>query len=653
MKNVRCNDEKVENCIVNTEYNYDLGDLIYVQGTAKNFDTARNPGEFDLKKYYRTINVYFKVTAKESYVIKKNSFIIYDYAQKCSDIMKKTLYSITDEVNASVFCAMLLGNKDEMDKDISDIFSACGIGHILAISGLHISIIGMPLYKILRRLGMNYLWAMITGSIIIIFYGIMTGNSVSTIRALIMFVTMVYANVVGRTYDMLSAVSFASVLMLVKQPFLVYNSGFILSYSAVAGVVICSKPFMLLKENPGKILSSVISSTSIQLATMPVIMYFYYEIPVLSILLNTVVVPLMSVVMMSMVVAVFLGMTDTFLGSMAIAPAVYIIKLYKMLCTFNMKIPWAVYVTGKPEIIQIILYYVLIISLYVLSGRWKKKYFIAFYMPVLCVLFARLNKGFYTCFLSVGQGDGIYIRTSGGDNILVDCGSSDNDSLYEYTLKPFLLSEKTVKLQYVIISHVDNDHISGIKELLDNDKIHVENFLMPSTTLVDEEYTALYELAQKKAGSVGLIDTGMSISLGTTTITCVHPDYNYECSDRNDYSTVLYVENEAFNMLLTGDVSEEQEKIVTKRLAGVEKINILKAAHHGSKFSNSKELLAGINPDSVVISCGKNNSYGHPHKEAVDRFENSGADIYRTDEEGAIIITMKNKKIEIEKFNNI
>lgn len=145
LKNVRCNDEKVENCIVNTEYNYDLGDLIYVQGIAKTFDTARNPGEFDLKKYYRTINVYFKVTAKESYVIKKNSFIIYDYAQKCSDIMKKILYSITDEVNASVFCAMLLGNKDEMDKDISDIFSACGIGHILAISGVKIQNLAIPL----------------------------------------------------------------------------------------------------------------------------------------------------------------------------------------------------------------------------------------------------------------------------------------------------------------------------------------------------------------------------------------------------------------------------------------------------------------------------------------------------------------------------
>ena len=384
------------------------------------------------------------------------------------------------------------------------------------------------------------------------------------------------------------------------------------------------------------------------MSTLPVIMYFYYQIPVLAVILNAIVVPLMTAVMMSVLAGVICGMCNAFLGSVCIAPAVYIMKIYETLCTINLKVPWAVYVTGKPSLIKIAVFYIMLaIICVIIYNTDKRKYCIA-YIPVMLFLFIRPREGFETYFLSVGQGDGIFIHTDSGKTILIDCGSSDNDSLYEYTIEPFLLSKKVPVLDYVIVTHMDNDHISGIKDLLTAGKIKVKNILIPSTALIDEEYMDFYNMAVQKAGDVSLIYTGASYNFGATSIICVHPDYGYECEERNDYSTVLLVENNGFTMLLTGDILETQEKIVAARLENVDKIHIYKAAHHGSKYSNSKLLLDAINPENVVISCGKDNSYGHPHSEAMERFEDADACIYRTDENGAIIVHNHNISVMLK-----
>lgn len=628
---------KTTDGIIYADEKFNKGDIIKVYGNAKLFDNSDNPGEFDLKMYYETLKIYYRIYPDKINLIKSNANPVYNLADQISDMLEQTFYKITDDASASVFSAMLLGNKDYLDEEISDLFSACGIGHILAISGLHISIIGMGIYKIIRRCGCGYISAMITSGAMIIFYGIMTGNGTSTVRALIMFILSVYANVAGRTYDLVSAAALAAFVMLVDSPLLIYNSGFLLSFGAIAGIGIINPVLQKLIKKRNKLKDAFVSGISIQLATIPILMYSYFQIPIYSVLLNLIVVPLMTVVMISALFACILGSVYEAAGKICIGPGVYILKAYEYLCNICLELPNAVWVSGRPESWQIALYYIVLgITLYIIYNFENKGGVIGVVLALLFIS-VRIRSDFQVYFLDVGQGDCIFIRC-GDCTILVDGGSSDEKTLYEYTLEPFLLSKGVSKLDYAIVTHPDNDHISGLKALLKEDIIDVEILLMPEIQN-DDAYWELFDIAKKSGTNVQNIHSNMILEVQGMTVKCLHPADGFVASDRNDYSTVIGVEYQDFTMLLTGDISAEVEKKILKGIEVFQNVDILKAAHHGSKYSNSSEFLEVLNPKTVVVSCGVNNDYGHPHMEALRRFEAVGANILITAEEECVFFT--------------
>ena len=242
------------------------------------------------------------------------------------------------------------------------------------------------------------------------------------------------------------------------------------------------------------------------------------------------------------------------------------------------------------------------------------------------------------------------VRMEDGTTILVDSGSTDNSRLYEYTLEPFLLSRGVDELDYVIVTHCDNDHISALKALLNESVIHVTNFCMPSTTCIDDAYEDLWELASESASNIMEIYAGMRIQTADGTVTCIHPSYQYKCDDRNDYSTTLVVQYGEFTALLTGDISSEQEKEILPYVQPYAPFDLLKAAHHGSKYSSCTEFLDEVSPLACIISCGIDNSYGHPHTETMDRINAAGSEIYRTDEIGAVLVNLRDGKVNINGY---
>lgn len=625
------------NGIVYVDKSFHKGDIIEVHGNAELFDEADNPGEFDLRRYYETLKIYYKINPDKINLVKSNTNPVYNMAGQISDRLEQTFYKITDEASASVFSAMLLGNKDYLDEEISDLFSTCGIGHILAISGLHISLLGMGIYKIIRKFGCNYMSAMVVSGALIIFYGIMTGNGTSTVRALIMFMLSVYANVAGRTYDLVSAASLAAFVMLVDSPLLIYNSGFLLSFGAIAGIGIINPVLLKLIKKRNKLKDALISGISIQLATIPVLMYSYFQIPIYSVLLNLIVVPLMSVVMISALFACILGNFFEILGKICIGLGVYILKGYEYLCNLCLELPNSIWVCGRPELWQIILYYIILAVALCIIYKFEKTGGMVGVALAILLVSVRIRSDFQVYFLDVGQGDCIFIR-SGECAILVDGGSSDEKLLYEYTLEPFLLSQGVSKLDYAIVTHPDTDHISGLKALFKEDVIEVETLLMPEIQN-DDAYTELYNLAKNAGANVQNIHSNMILETQGMTVKCIHPEENFIATDRNDYSTVLGIEYQDFSMLLTGDISTQVENKILKEIEVFRNVDVLKAAHHGSKYSNSSEFLEKLNPKIVVVSCGENNDYGHPHIEAVNRFEAVGADVRITAEEGCVFFT--------------
>ncbi|MCM1307503.1 MAG: DNA internalization-related competence protein ComEC/Rec2 [Butyrivibrio sp.] len=631
--------ERLEDCVAYTKEAYETGALLRISGTAALFDTAENPGEFDTRSYYRTMKIGFAMYPDEVVCEKSGSAFLPRLAGELSERLRTSLYSITDSESAGVLAAMLLGERDGLDSELSDLFSECGIGHILAISGLHVSLIGMGLYKLLRKCGIGYTVSMLIGSAVILFYAMMTGNGTSTVRAVIMYIAAVYANAAGRAYDMLSALSLAALIMLLGNPLLLHNAGFLLSFGAVLGIALIAKNVSGAFNITKKIPSALVTSLSVQAVTLPVIMHNYYEVPTLSVLINLLVVPLMSVVMISALFGGLAGLWSVYAGRLLTAPAAAVIRLYKLLCAAYLRLPWAVWICGEPKPWQTVLYYLLLAAVVFALKKYdgKRKFPALGFVPTLIALMLRFDNGFEADFLYVGQGDGIFIRSGNGSAILIDGGSSDKRNLYEYTLEPFLMSKGVARLSCAVVTHCDADHISGLKALLEKGKIKVDTVYMPDIGFSDEAYVELWEIAESSGAEVSTIYCGILLTAGSTELACLHPQQGGADGDRNGSSTVLAVRDGDFSMLLTGDVGEEQERTLCEAVSGFAPFDVLKAAHHGSKFSNSEEFILAARPKSIVISCGKDNLYGHPHEEALERMGEFGAVIYRTDEQGAVV----------------
>lgn len=632
-----------QNAIAFSKEKYNRGDVIKVYGSCEKFDTATNEGEFDSRKYYQSIKVKYKITVENSFLIEKNKNYIYTLSDKIADKITKSFYSLSNEKYASVFCAMLLGNKDNLDDGIEDLFSGGGIGHILAISGLHISIMGMNFYKLIKRIGAGYILSMIISSVIIIFYGFLTGNGISTVRALIMFMLAVYSNVAGRTYDLVSGACIAGVLMLIDNPMLIYNGGFWLSFMAIAGIGGINPAIIKIFDINNSALKTFIGGISLQLGTLPVVMYLYYEVPIYSVLINLVVVPLVTYVMIAALFGGIIGCVSKFFGSFVIGIAVYILRLYEFLCEKSLELPGAIWVCGKPFLWQVILYYLILwIVLKICLFNKKKCCLIGILLCFVIIIF-RFNNSFEAVFLDVGQGDGIFLRTDEA-TILVDGGSSDNSSLYEYTMEPFLKSKGVDEVDYAFITHTDSDHCSGIKELLKKGEIHINTLVLPFIEKNEAEYRELIELCHNCKTDIVYIYAGMSLEFNKLKITCMHPTKNYKGTDINSHSIVLMVSYEELDLLLTGDIGEQEELFINN----FPQTEVLKVAHHGSKNSSSKEFLEKVKPSIAIISCGKRNSYGHPNNDTLERLNEAGSEIFCTMDRGQIKILYKNGEAIVE-----
>ena len=207
------------------------------------------------------------------------------------------------------------------------------------------------------------------------------------------------------------------------------------------------------------------------------------------------------------------------------------------------------------------------------------------------------------------------------------------------------MSEGRGKLDYVFVTHTDSDHCSAIKALLEENKLRINTLVLPVTENPDENHNELLELAQLRGTKLVYIHAGMSLEMDELKIECLHPEGDYVATDKNGNSIVLLVSYKDFSMLLTGDISEKEEL----ELKELPKVDLLKVAHHGSKYSSSEEFLQSVMPKYGIISCGKDNSYGHPNIEALLRLESIKCDILTTTEYGAVIVEYK-KKLEVYGF---
>lgn len=700
LKNALINNRECGNIIAyfQSEPDLKIGNKTYLKGKIQQFEVARNKGNFDSKKYYLSIGITTKIAVKEYYVSDDNydflrdklctlrEYVVGMFSKLCDTNGKgKWLYGN----KAGIFSAILMGDKTELDQEIKDLYSLSGIAHILAISGLHISLIGMFLYSLLRKRFSFATSSALTIAVVTLF-AITSGMGIATIRAFVMFILKLIGEILGRKYDYITAISLSALILLADNPFIIINSGFQMSFCAMITITIIWPKVVYLINIKSKIANSIVLSLCIGIFMNPVIAYNYFQLPTYSFMLNIIVVPLLGIVVISAIAGSGMGFLSILMGKTALTPGCLILEVYTFLCENVLKIPGAVIVVGKPTIKIIVLYYMVIVfflfcftlvrknyekdcnikemidengkkvisSQIILKKQRKFDFKIRLAVMGISILsgffiYYTPSKGLDIQFMDVGQGDGIFIKADDGTTITIDGGSSDVKNVAKYRMIPCIKASGTGVIDYAVITHADKDHISGIEEILNmntENGLTIRNLVMPHVSYEDEAYDELLTAAKTKGIQVLYIKEGDTMKLGKVEIKCIHPDGKYISDNRNDYSTVLSLKYENFSALFTGDIPAEIEKSIINKIDN--NYTILKVAHHGSKYSSDMEFLKKVMPAYSVISVGEDNSYGHPGTETINKLKSLNSKILRTDLSGEIEIFSKENNMEIDVMKN-
>ena len=408
----------------------------------------------------------------------------------------------------------------------------------------------------------------------------------------------------------------------------------------------------------------IVFNITLCIVLMPLNSFIFFRHSTYSPFINMIVVPLVGIVVImtlcGMLVAIFLPGAGKFL----VGTAIYLLRFFTWLSEKVVLFPKSSIVTGKLAFGQVMLSYILLIVCVVLMfcykegkfNKWlskRKIYLVVFsLMSILFFLiFREKYNGFSVNFLDVGQGEAIYIRSESGNDYLIDCGSSDEKNIGEYKLESFLEARQVDSLEYILVTHCDSDHISGIIELMERGSIEIKVMVLPNIAVEvrDEKYWELVNMAKEREIDLVYMSAGDKLEDGKLCFSCVNPVVDIDnvngindganSSDINENSLVLVAEYKGLACIFTGDIGKETEKNLISSLKQFnlqDKIVIYDVAHHGSKNSNSQEIIDVVQPSVSVISCGKDNSYGHPAKEVLERLEAVGSEIWCTYESGQI-----------------
>lgn len=689
------------------------GNTLFLNGTLLEFPIATNPGMFNRREYYKEKGIYYEFRADSFQVLQYNI-----------DPIKNILYHIRDRISlvyqtclppkeSGIVSAMILGDKSLLDMNIQKLYQESGIGHLLAISGLHVSILGMALRKLLKKLYVPEKSAIPVCILLVASYGQMTDFSISTSRAVIMMILLLAADLFERTYDGKNALALAAVIILLQKPFALFSCSFLLSFGAMAGIYLVlpvleqvwfGDPWakrrkrrrlhhldreLLANKRTGrfrifcrqqgqKIGQMLLVSSSVQLTTLPVVLYFFFEIPLYGIVINLFVIPLSSLLVVFSFVGGVIGCICLPAAKFILSNAFWLLKLYEQICLIFQKLPGHMQIFGRPVWWQLLLYYLMLILvllclMYLLykideaeyqrlplqpeKNRKKLKY-IGKVLPVLCIIFiVHIPSGtFEMTMLDVGQGDGIYLHTPAHQDILIDGGSTSEKQVGKYRILPFLKSKGIRQIDYLIATHADEDHINGLEELLklSGDGYKIRQLLLPDVADKKQSgYVLLRKAAKQKHIPVRYLSTGSYFRSGGVSFFCLNPSAGSSFDSANAESIALSMQYQDFSCLFTGDLEGAGEEALQRIVSSSplrqsyhipEHYTVLKVAHHGSKNSTGEELLDILKPEYALISCGRKNQYGHPHRELLDRLADTGAEIQRTDEKGALSVILRNGK---------
>ena len=587
-----------------------LGDKLLVKAQFSKPIINRTENTFNYQKYLANKHIFHSLHIKKFQVISKNKNPYYTLKNFFHKKISTNPYLNT----------FILGDKSYLSKEVVTAYQEIGISHLFAISGMHISILSSLLLKLLNRkkeTEKNYLLI----SIFLLFYLLIIDISPSAIRGVLFFILFSLNKIFYFYISPIKIYLLTLVITLLLNPFYVFDIGFLYSFSISFSLIFLSKE---LQSNNYFISLFKVSLISF-LVSIPISLYNFYQLNLLSIIYNLFYVPFISLVLFPLLLFNFLF---PFLKSISN----FFINFLEQSALYLSKISFSKLIFYKANI-YIYFFYFLIILLFLFEyKKFHKKRFLYILLIILILHFSYVDRSTFIKMLDIGQGDSILVASK-GHAILIDTGGIQNKDplLISSTTLPVLKSLGFKKLDKLVITHGDFDHIGEAKYLLDNFK--VKEVLINNNSLNYYEKELLNYNAKKA-------NQGLIFSCGAITLV----QLNKNLSDENDSSSVylgLY-KNKSF--LLMGDASAKTENYLLKKY-NLQNITILKVGHHGSKTSSTSKFLEKVNPQISLISAGKDNKFNHPHKEVLTRLQKI-SQVYVTKELGTITINLDSLKIK-------
>ncbi len=564
---------------------------------------------------------------------------------------------------AAVLSAMVLGQKSGLSNPLKDRFARAGISHLLAISGLHLSIIGFLSFLVILQifrpfpycvnLGLAKKTALALTLIPLSGYAVLSGFSPATQRAMIMAAVLIWAMLIDRETDPLNVLCLAGLLILSIDPSAVFSVSFQLSFFAVAGIIlgltlVNKKELMPRSKWSARIVTAFWVSLFAGAATFPLTARYFNTASYIFMFSNLIFVPVIGLgclpigLAASATLFVYPPLAN---GLMDLALA--LISFCLSLVSTIAALPFASSRIVAPSLVEIGLFYLMAGGLFAFfagyKGIGKGCMAIAVAAGLGCMgldVKHRFFSGQLTAtVLDVGQGESSVVKTPEGKVILLDCGGFSSGSGFNvgrYVVGPYLWREKIMSIDLVILSHPQADHMNGLGFILDN--FNVGLVVRNKDTSDSNDFAQLLAAIQTKNIPVRTPDfPGTDIDVGAVRVS-FYPARTQSRSDLNHNSLVVRLNFKKFSMLMTGDIDAAREAGLCLAHPFSLESTIMLAPHHGSRTASTKIFLDQVNPESVIVSCGYRNRYGFPHFEVLKRYHSKKIKVYRTDLNGAVTI---------------
>lgn len=607
--------------------NLKIGSIIKVEGKLDYPKKNTNFNLFNYKNYLLSEKIYFVLTANKITYIKDTDNIFF----KAKNLL---INYINNFKTKDYLYTFILGNTSLLEQDTKESFQNNGISHLFAVSGMHITLISTLLMYLLKKITKNHDISYIITIFILLFYTFITNFSSSILRAFLLFL-LIYINKKFKfNLKTIEIIMLILLILLMYNPFYIYSIGFKFTFIISIILILFSKKINNFKNYFSKLLMTSLISFFVSL---PIVINNFFEINLISPLLNLIFVPFISIIIFpfSLISLIFPFLDNIFY---------IIVKFMENISIYINNTLSINIIIGKMNLIMIVIYYLL--TLICLNKVLVKKYIYVLPIITLILIYSNINyfnKNLIVTMLDVGQGDSLMIAfPNNKSNILIDTGGIVNFTKTNYeistsTIIPYLKSIGIKKINYLVLTHGDFDHMGEAVNLVNGFK--VEQVVFNCGEFNDLEKELIKVLNQKKIKYYSCVK---ELNIDNNKLYFLQTK---KYDNENDNSNVIYTELNGYKFMFMGDAGVDKEKDILDKY-NLSNVDVLKVGHHGSKTSSSKEFIDEINPKYSIISVGKNNRYGHPNKEVLNNLENSK--IYRTDQVGSIMFKIKNNKLKIE-----